>query len=253
MTTLSELYKSLENIIPSELSCSWDNDGLMVSGDTEKTVKKALIALDATNSVIEYAIEINADVIITHHPLIFSPIRSLVSPKLITLVKKGISVLSFHTRLDALDEGVNSALAAKLCIENTEALSSELGLIGDAHTEISVNDYAEFVCKALGCDAVSFIPSEKTVRRVAVVGGSGKDYIDDAVRHGADVFVTGESGYHSMCDAADMGLHVIDAGHYETEQPVCEVLNDFIRRIDPDIKTFVYESKRIRHKALPLR
>lgn len=251
MIILSELYKSLEKKIPGELSCSWDNDGLMVSCDTGKTVKKALIALDATDSVIKYAIEIKADVIVTHHPLIFTPVRSLVSPKLITLVKNGISVLSFHTRLDALDGGVNSALAAKLRIGNTEPLSSELGLIGDVHAEIPVNDYAEFVCKALGCDAVSFIPSEKIVKRVAVVGGSGKDYISDAARHGADILVTGESGYHSMCDAADMGLHVIDAGHYETEQPVCEVLNNFIRRIDSDIKTFVYESKRIRHKALP--
>lgn len=250
MITVSDLYKSLEALIPKELSCDWDNDGIMLSGDTEKTVKKVLVTLDATDYAIENAIETDADVIVTHHPLIFSPVRSLVSPKLITLVKNGISVLSFHTRLDALDGGVNSALASKLRINNLMPLSPELGLIGDVHSEMPVSEYAEFVCAALRCDAVSFIPSEKAVRRVAVAGGSGKDYIKYALELGADVFVTGESGYHAMCDAADMGLHIIDAGHYETEQPVCEVLAGFISKIDPNIETAVYESKRIRHKAL---
>lgn len=247
MITVEKLYKELDKIIPRSLSCEWDNDGLMLSPDLYKTVSRVVVTLDVTDDAVKYAAEQGAELIISHHPLIFKPIRSLVSEKLITLINNKISVFSFHTRLDSLEGGVNSALAAQLGIRNAVPLSDELGLIGDAHAQISVNEYADYVCKALGATCVNYIPSDKTVKRVAVIGGSGKDYVYDTIATGADIFVTGESGYHAMCDAADMGMYVIEAGHYETEQPVCNTLSEIIRKIDPELEISVFECGRIIH------
>ncbi|MBR4872828.1 MAG: Nif3-like dinuclear metal center hexameric protein, partial [Clostridia bacterium] len=128
--TVSELYRFLENKIPKSLSCEWDNDGLMCCPDPAREVKKVLFALDITEAVVEMAIEKGCDVILSHHPLVFRPVKALtteggVPRKLIRLVQNGISAMSFHTRLDAVCGGVNDILAATLGLENVSAFGPE--------------------------------------------------------------------------------------------------------------------------------
>ena len=245
MITVKELYDRLDAVIPKELSCEWDNDGLMLSPNTGAQVRRAVVALDVTDDTVSFGRKVGAELIVTHHPLIFKPLKELVSDKLVVLIKSGISVFSFHTRLDALDTGVNSALAASLLLKNVRPFDCELGLIGEAHLDMTVNEYADFVCRSLGTDSVRYIPSDKHVKNVAVIGGAGKDYIFDAIKSGADVFITGEAGYHGMCDAADCGRYVIEAGHYETENPVCGTLKKLIEQVCPEIDVTLFNSGRI--------
>lgn len=172
MITVKELYDRLDAVIPKELSCEWDNDGLMLSPNTGAQVRRAVVALDVTDDTVSFARKVGAELIVTHHPLIFKPLKQLVSDKLVVLIKSGISVFSFHTRLDALDTGVNSALAASLLLKNVRPFDCELGLIGEAHLDMTVNEYADFVCRSLGTDSVRYIPSDKHVKNVAVIGAA---------------------------------------------------------------------------------
>lgn len=128
MITVKELYDRLDAVIPKELSCEWDNDGLMLSPNTGAEVRRAVVALDVTDDTVSFARKVGAELIVTHHPLIFKPLKQLVSDKLVVLIKSGISVFSFHTRLDALDTGVNSALAASLCWKMSGRLTVNWGL-----------------------------------------------------------------------------------------------------------------------------
>lgn len=245
-----ELFGAFDRLIPPSLSCEWDNDGLMLCPDGGREVRRVLVTLDVTEAAAEHAINGGYDVIISHHPLIFKPLPSLVSPLILSLVKADISVFSFHTRLDALSGGVNSALAGALGLTDTEKLSDDMGLIGAAHRTMSASDYARHVKASLGSDRVTFIPSERKIGRVAVLGGAGKDYISVAAESGADVLVTGEVGYHAQLEAAERGLTVIEAGHYETEFPVCAALGRMLGQLSSeagtDITADIFDSRRVR-------
>lgn len=252
-----ELYCELEKRIPASLSCEWDNDGLMCCPDGNKIVKKVLIALDVTGKTVDYAIENKYDLIISHHPLIYRGIKALdgegyVSAKLLKLVSAGVSVMSFHTRLDAVEGGVNDKLAALLSLKNTEALFEDgipLGRVGDLDEKMSVEDFAKKVKEILGAPFVLLSDANREVQRVAVVGGNGGDLIGTAKKAGADTFVSGRIDYHSMTDAPDYNssaINLIEAGHFYTEDPVCEVLKNFVAEIDPDIECDLYYSNIIK-------
>ena len=215
-----ELYTELNRQIPPSLSCEWDNDGLMLLPNGEREVHRALITLDVTPAAARRAVETGCEVIVSHHPLIFKPVRNVIDPLYISLIKADTAVMSFHTRLDAVDFGVNAALAARLGLIETQQLTDEMGAVGTPHTELSATDYALYVKHSLSADTVTLIPSDRPVRRVAVLGGAGKDFISAALAAGADVLVTGEAGHHARIDADVLGLTVIEAGHYETEFPV---------------------------------
>ncbi len=225
MATISEIYEYLEELLPRELSCSWDNDGLMVCADHDRSVNTILFTLDITLQSIAYAQEIGAELIISHHPLIFDGIRHVngedaVSQKVIALLQSGISAMSFHTRLDAAEGGINDILAECLGLQNTEYFEATDGLmsrIGDLEYEMSFEDFCQYVKEKLDVPYITGAKGRDTVSRVAVLGGAGKDAIGAAMEAGADVYLTGEAGYHAMLDAAEMGFSVITAGHDVTE------------------------------------
>lgn len=224
---IRELYDHLDERIPASLSCEWDNDGLMVEPDGEREVKKALISLDVTPEVVDYAVEGGFDLILSHHPLIFKPLKSVNDDSVIgRMVKKllvnGVSVMSFHTRLDRVDGGVNDALAAVIGLKDIEPMP-EIGRVGTLGEEVYIDDFVGFVRDVLGCEYINFV-GERPVYRVAVVGGDGKDNFADALSCGADTYLTGSMSYNTMVDAAFMGVNVIEAGHFHTEHPVCTVL-----------------------------
>ncbi len=227
MPTVSEIYNHLNALLPASLSCDWDNDGLMVCGNSDAPVKKILFVLDITPAAAEYAAEISADLIISHHPLIFSGIRHMngedgTSRKVISLLNHNIAAMSFHTRLDAADGGINDILAALFRLSDV----AKFGIDGDASArigtlpeEISFEDFCKTVKEVLHTPSVCGAKGKETVSRVALLGGAGKDYIRAAQKMGADVYLTGEVNYNYLLEAAENGLSVVTAGHYHTEAP----------------------------------
>lgn len=229
MPTVSEIYKYLQTLLPSSLSCDWDNDGLMVCPDPDTSVQKILFALDITPAVASYAKEIGAELIISHHPLIFSGIRRMdgsdgTSRKVMELIQSGIAAMSFHTRLDAAEGGINDILASLFRLSDVEKFGAEgddSARIGTLPAEMKFEDFCELVKKTLGAPTVCGAKGNETVSRLAVLGGSGKDYIRAAQKMGADTFLTGEVNYNYLLDAAENGLSIVTAGHYHTEAPFC--------------------------------
>jgi dinuclear metal center YbgI/SA1388 family protein len=235
--TVFDLYRSLENSIPRELSCSWDNDGIMCLPDPSKEVRRVLLSLDATEGAVEYAAENGFDAIVTHHPLIFRPIKTVSDSRFMSLIKNDIAVFSFHTRLDAVDGGVNTALSELLGITDTERFGDDgLGVIGN----VSPMTDREFVLMAkerLGSPKAEAVLDGKTVTRVAVVGGDGEHYISAASSAGADLYISGRLSYNDMTDASVYGMSMAALGHFYTENPVLDKLEKMIKNVDPAVIT----------------
>lgn len=250
MLTVSMLYTLLCEALPRELSASWDNDGLMLTGDPTRSVSKILFALDVTPDVAAYAEKIGADLILSHHPMIFKGLRRIdggdpLSKMVVRLIRANISVMSFHTRLDAAEGGVNSILAEDLSLSDTERfgpVGEEMGIVGNLPSAMPFDAFCAFVKSALGAPMlIAARGNVDTVKRVAVLGGSGRDFIEDAMRVGADVFVTGEAGYHPMTEASRNGLAVIEAGHYYTEIAYSRYFERLLRDKYPALTLCRYE------------
>jgi len=249
--TVKTLYSKLEERIPRELSMEWDNDGLMCAPDPESEVRRVLVSLDVTDEIVDYAINEGFDVILSHHPLIFKPLSALnynnhVSKKVIKLIIAGVSVFSFHTRLDRLSGGVNDILADIIGLTDVQPFGDGLGRIGVLPEESDLDDFANSIKLQLQADAIRVSDAYNSVRRVAVVGGSGGDYIKDAIACGADTFVSGSIGYHDMEDSSELGINLIEAGHYFTEFPVTEYLQELISEISEDIYIEIADSNMTR-------
>ena len=250
--TVKELYEKISERMPEELRLEWDNDGIMCCTDSSATVSRVLVSLDVTDEVIDYAIRDNFDLIVSHHPLIFKPISSVsdenhISRKLIKLINSGISVFSFHTRADAAAGGVNDILADRVGIYSAERFGEGgIGRIGELEEECSLDDFASSVKLSLGVDVIRVSDGYNTVKRVAVVGGDGKDFVKDAILCGADTYVSGRIGYNVMTEAAEMGINLIEAGHFFTEQPVTEYFANIINRIAPEIHVQTVNSNLIK-------
>lgn len=247
--TVGELYLILNEKIPAEYSCDWDNDGLMYCFDKNKQAKNVLITLDVTLNSINYAVKNGFDTIISHHPLIFKPITGLnfegaVGARLKELVKHDISVMSFHTRLDCV--AVNQCLAEALGLDAIESYMLDglpMGRGGSLSMEMTLQEFASHIKSTLSACSVEYPNIEKAkIKKVAVLGGSGGDAVSVAIKLGANALVTGECSYNKILDAADCGLYVFTAGHFETENGVCRYLCDTIKEIDENINCHIYHS-----------
>ena len=251
--TVKELYSRLEERIPRSLCEEWDNDGLMCTSDSSAEVRRALVTLDVTEAIVDYAIEYNFDVIVSHHPLIFKPIKAIsdeghVARKIIKLLESGVSVFSFHTRADKVAGGVNDRLADVIGIYDTAPFGEgDLGRIGNVDEPMALEDFAYRVKMATGSDVLKYSDGFNNVLRVAVVGGDGKDYVRDAIDSGADTFVSGRISYNVMEEAAELGINLIEAGHYFTEQPVTEFFRELLLSYDPDMYVEVADSNMIKY------
>ncbi len=236
-----EFHKKLSELYPRTLSCEWDNDGIMCSADTDAEVRRVLVALDATDAVLKYAAKQDFDTVLVHHPLIFKPMKSIVSgsfpdDKVIFAINHRISVISMHTRFDAGTGGVNDVLASKIGLINAEPFGDDecpsAGRIGTLSREYCLTEYAEIIKTSLGCPSVTVTETGGgRVSKVALVSGAGKDYIALAASLGADTFVTGEASYNASIDAAQSDISIIEAGHYYTENPACKKLAELARDI----------------------
>lgn len=242
-----ELTSGLESLVPRVLAESWDNCGLMV-GDPDTGMTGIILALDYHPAVLAVAIERGCNFIFTHHPLIFSPVKSIDAGRftgraIYELVRHGITLFAAHTNLDSVEGGVNDCLAAALGIVPEGALSTGpfdapekprigLGRYGTLDSPVRLCDFVGMVKSRLGVGIVKLVGDPgRTVRRVAVCGGSGGGMIKSAAAVGADVLVTGDLGYHSAQEAERLGMAAIDASHYFTELVALEAMEGLVSKI----------------------
>ena len=250
--TVNNLYDILTARIPEELRESWDNDGKMCVPDPDRTVRRVIVTLDVTEEVVDYAIENGFDLIVSHHPLIFRPLRAMdadepVARKLIKLIGAQIAVLSFPTRADRVAGGVNDLLAESLDLAHVVPFGEGgLGRIGELDEEMPLDEFAFVLKEQLAVPRVLLADGYTPVRRVAVVGGDGKDYLSAAIEAGADTFVSGRLGYNTMEEAAERGINLVEAGHYYTEQRVSELFGTIIAEAVPEAVVETVDSNMLR-------
>lgn len=244
MITVNDVNAFMEKWAKKELSEPWDNDGVMLCADRDKEVGKILVCLEINEKIVKEAIDAKADLIITHHPFIFHPLKNITGISygaLSELITSEISVLSYHTRLDAADGGVNDVLAKKLCLEKVESFAC-LGRVGILPRKMSEGEFASLVKEKLLCKTLrTSKPCEKMIEKVAVVGGAGKDFLPEALKI-ADAFVTGDLSHNAFITAGEEGIFAVDAGHYHTENPVTEEIAKRIEKEFPAIEAVVSDS-----------
>ena len=228
MSTVSMLYGKLDELAPFRTQEKWDNSGLL-AGDPDTEVTKALLVLDITPEAVEEAARLGAQLIISHHPVIFHPLKALepgTAPTL--LARRGIAAICSHTCLDkAL---VNDCLAAALGLE--EVLPFAAGEDGIPMGRIGTLPRA---AERLGAP-VRYNRGGRTIRRVAVLGGAGGDLIGEAAAIGADALVTGEAKHHEYLDAARLGITLFDGTHYATERVVLAPLAERLAAAFPEVE-----------------
>ncbi|MBR1580735.1 MAG: Nif3-like dinuclear metal center hexameric protein [Selenomonadaceae bacterium] len=234
MLKVQSIADALNRWAPSKLAEEWDNVGLL-TGDPSAGVEKILVCLDVGLGAIERAVEIGAQMIVAHHPMIFRPIKNVrldrpLGRRLSLLLKNDIAVFAAHTNLDSAIDGVNDVLASKLGLIDVKPLGEasdepSLGRLGRLVEPMSAAEFAAHVKRALGADYVRLSDAGSfPIKKVGICGGAGADFIMRAKFYGADAFVTGDVKYHEAQTAIDNGIHVIDAGHFATEHPIVEVI-----------------------------
>lgn len=248
--TVKQLYDHISDRVPTSLSCEWDNDGLMLSPDSSRPVRRVLCTLDVTDEAVDYAQENGFDLILSHHPLIFRPLRAVngedhVSRKVLRLLAAGISVISLHTRADAVLDGVNDRLADMLGLERVTLFGEAgemLGRLGYLPEPMSLPDFCRMVKELLGAPTVLAADAGREVLCVALCGGEGKDYIRAACEAGADTYLSGRLGYHPMTDGPEMGINLVEAGHYYTETHITGFFAELVSDILPEAETEEFAS-----------
>ena len=235
MTAVSDIYGYIDKIAPFGSQEEWDNSGVLL-GNKKAEVKTAVLCLDVTKRVARFAAENSAQLIISHHPVILSPLSSIEADSAVSLcVQRGISVICAHTNYDNSRNGINRALAKRLNLKNARPIDGSFLFVGELEREMTVRELAEFSAKALDSRRVRFTDCEKRVKTVAVGGGACGEYIETA-KSAADCFLTGELKYHTMLDCLESGFPVIEAGHYETEYASFMLIKDGLEKAFPGIE-----------------
>ena len=242
---LSDFTAAMERIAPKELALEFDNPGLLIEPDHDE-IKSVLVALDCTVDVAKEAAETGADLVLTHHPLFFYPVKKMAYSEPETaaaciLLRNGIGMFAAHTNLDAAGGGVNDTLCELLGIEKTTPVDEGVGRVGTRKEAVSLAAFAALVERTLQTRVRVAGDRNAKIKRVAVLGGSGASAIRPALAEGADVLVTGEVKHSDAIDAHTLGLNLIVAGHYETERIVLEPL---IRRLQNECFDVKYKLSR---------
>jgi len=250
MVTVQKVYDFINERAPFSLQMNFDNAGFLV-GRGDREVGKILVALDITQAVAEEAGRLGADLIVSHHPVIFHPVKSITDKEptgriLLQLLEGRIAAICAHTNLDAVQDGVNDALARRLGLSGIGQLKQDgvdeqgrpygIGRVGTVE-ETSLDSFARLVKERLSAGGVRVTDGGRPVHKVAVGGGSCGDMMEDALALECDTFVTSDVKYNGFLDAAALGLNLIDAGHFPTEDVVCPVLADWLSKAFPEVET----------------
>ena len=236
-----DIIKVIEDFAPLSIQEGWDNSGLCV-GSPEDEVSSVLVALDCTPSLVDEAVACGADMIVTHHPLIFSGLKKvspddLVGAAVIKAVKAGISIYAAHTNADKVLEGVSGAMAARLGLTDVQVLADDgngtgLGVVGNLCQPMTSEQVLEYVKEKFGLKVVKASrPVEGLVSRIAMCGGSGGSLISAAQKSGAQLYISGDISYHNYFTRE--GFMIMDIGHYESEIDIVDILFSLIKKKFP--------------------
>ena len=251
MTTVADILKFIETIAPHSMKESWDNVGLNC-GHRDREVTKILVALDPFAHVCREAKEFGAELLVTHHALLWNPgfitDADTQGRNALFLIENGIAHINAHTNLDQAPGGVNDVLANSLGLENVQILNPvpgevPYGLIrmGEVQPQ-SLEAFLSTVKLNLHCEGLRYVDGGKPVHKVAVGGGSCSGAMYEVAAAGCDTFVTSDIKYNGFWDAKELGLSLIDAGHFHTENPVIPVLAAKIAAAFPEITVKISET-----------
>ena len=250
MATVNDIFLNLNEWAPVDTKMDFDNVGHLV-GFKGGNVSRVLTALDITDEVIDEAVEVGADLIVSHHPMFFC-LKNVVDDdikgrKIIKLIQNNMSAICMHTNLDAAEGGVNTCLAKAVGINTPEKLYDEpnsIGCYGEIAGETEFFDYLKTVKSALNVSTLRYVYSGKPVKKVAVVGGSGGDDMMRAIELGCDTFVTADLKYHKFVDAKEYGLNLIDGDHFCTENLVVPAIKARLNEYFPEIQVIISQRHR---------
>lgn len=260
MVRLSKIIEELEVLAPPCLKCSWDNMGLLV-GDESQRISRVFVCLDITSENVKAAANFGADLIIAHHPLIFDPLKSITEGSVTgsivrSLIQNNISAFCMHTAFDIADGGMNDILASRLGLEGVRKFTPDeaigeggealegIGRVGTLERPMSLANFLLHTKEVLGCAALKFMgDTEEQIQTVALCSGSGGSELYAAYNSGADVYVTADLKHDHGRIAQELGLNVVDAGHFETENIICEFLSDFFASRFPELEIEISHAK----------
>lgn len=241
MPTVHDIESALYALAPKALAAEWDNVGLL-AGSADREVRSVLVALDITEPVVEEAERMGADLIVSHHPVIFHPVKSITDRDpsgrlLIRLVRSGTGAVCMHTNLDAAQGGVNDALASALGLQDAApAAEGGIARIGTLPETMALPGFLARVKNALRPNGLRYVDGGRPIRKVAAGGGACGDFLWEAAALGCDAFVTADLKYNHFLDAGVLGLTVIDAGHFPTEDVVCPMVVRYLREKFPEVQ-----------------
>ncbi|MBQ0084610.1 MAG: Nif3-like dinuclear metal center hexameric protein [Prevotella sp.] len=251
MTKIKTVLDALERFAPLPLQEDWDNAGLQI-GLTETEVLGALLCLDVTEEIVDEAMKKGCNLIISHHPLIFHPLKRICDEDFIQriirrCIKNDITIVSMHTNLDNAENGVNYKIAEKLSLTNLRFLKpcaeaqgkGGSGVIGELAKPLSAEDFLKRTKDTFNAEVL--MTNElltRNIKTVALCGGAGAFLLEDAIQQGADAFITGEMHYHEYFDTKQK-IQIIVMGHYESEHFTQEILEKILHSQCPDVKTYI--------------
>lgn len=247
--TVGEIMERISADYPAEMAMSWDNCGLQV-GRTKRQVKKIFVALDATEEIVQECASWEADLLVTHHPLMLSGIKKVndgdfIGRKILAMAEHGIAHYAMHTNYDVIT--MANLAGNALGMKNMEVLEQTgvsddgraygIGCVGELPREMTAGECCEHVKRAFGLASVRlFGDPGRSVRRAAVCPGSGKSVIGAALASRAELLVTGDIGHHDGLDALDQNLMILDAGHYGVEHIFIRQMADYLKKVFPELE-----------------
>ncbi len=243
MCKVIDVYKYIDSFAPFSTQMSFDNSGLLI-GDPEAEVTAVTVALDITPQVMDEARATGAQLVVSHHPIVFDPLKSVMRGGLAyRAVESGLSMICAHTNLDIADGGVNDCLAAAMELVNVRKLGDDSLLrMGELPKVLYPDVFPAYVAEKLGCAAVKFTPTERMIKTVALCGGSGGGEWQTAMEAGADAYVTANIKHNIFLDARRAGFFIADAGHFCTENVVIKPLANRLAKEFPDVVVLVAQN-----------